>query len=248
MLLIITAALFFLLCQHNLELLKNNFIVNCGTERAISRQKHAGQMRYGLGPLNLQANKKEKLFCYKIIGSENVSSQKACIAIVVDDGGEKLLLAEKAAELEIPLTFSIIPYRKNSIETAKIAASHNKPYMLHLPMQALSDGDDGPFFIGAKTDKSKIREITANALASLPGAIGLNNHRGSMATESKDIIQPVLVELQERGLIFVDSRTSSKTVAYDTAKSMNIPALQNVLFLDNIPEREAIKKNISTKR
>jgi polysaccharide deacetylase 2 family uncharacterized protein YibQ len=169
-------------------------------------------------------------------------TDKAYIAIVIDDGGEKLLLAEKAAELTIPLTFSIIPYRRNSVDTAKIAMLHDKPFMVHLPMQAISDNDDGPFLIGAKTNKSDISEITAKALDSLPGAIGLSNHRGSLATESKDIVEPVILELKKRNMVFVDSKTSWRTVAYDIAKNMNVSTLQNVLFLDNIQDREVIKK------
>jgi hypothetical protein len=67
---------------------------------------------------------------------------------------------------------------------------------------------------------------------------------GSKFTEDPDKIRPVLKVLREKGLIFVDSRTSKDSVAYKLAKEMGLKATQRQIFLDNNQTEEAIIKQI----
>lgn len=47
-------------------------------------------------------------------------------------------------------------------------------------------------------------------------------------------------ELRRRGLFFIDSRTTAATVAYDTAERLGVRAASRKVFLDDMPDREAI--------
>jgi polysaccharide deacetylase 2 family uncharacterized protein YibQ len=59
---------------------------------------------------------------------------------------------------------------------------------------------------------------------------------GSRATEDEKTMRAVLDTLKPTGLYFVDSRTSSHSVACRMAREMGIPTGENVMFIDNEPE------------
>lgn len=172
--------------------------------------------------------------------------KKPILALIVDDGGSQTGLAKRLADTGLPLTWAIIPYTRSASETAKMADSKRIPYLVHLPMQAQSDKDgSSDYMVGRGLAPEQITDITKKALDSLPGAIGINNHRGSLATSIVEIMEPVIYELKARGLIFVDSRTSEKSVAYNVAVINGVPALRNRGFLDGSPERGEIEKRFS---
>lgn len=174
------------------------------------------------------------------------SGEKPILAIVVDDGGNQMNLTKSIAGLGIPMTWAILPYTRHAVETAKLAESLQIPYILHLPMQAQSDKDgSSEYIVGRGMTRQQIYDATLKALNSLPNPIGLNNHRGSLATSNSEIIEPVIAVLKERGLMFVDSRTSAQSVAYDVARASKVPTLRNRGFLDGSPEKNVIEKRFA---
>ena len=50
--------------------------------------------------------------------------------------------------------------------------------------------------------------------------------------------------LRERGLFFIDSRTTAATVAYSAAERAGIPAASRKVFLDDTPQSEAIRAQL----
>lgn len=167
--------------------------------------------------------------------------KKPLLAIVVDDGGNSLEMAKRVASLKLPLTWAILPYTRYANETSVIAADAGIPYLLHLPMQAEIDKDSKEYLVGVGMDRQKIKNVTVKALDSLPSPIGINNHRGSLATSKRDIMVPIMDVLKERDLLFFDSRTSGKSVAYGVAVAAGITAFKNGLFLDGTPDQSYIR-------
>ena len=74
--------------------------------------------------------------------------------------------------------------------------------------ETISEGDD---------DATIARRVAA-AIGQVPGAIGLNNHQGSLATADRRVVRAVLSVVRERGLFFLDSRTSAASVAAEEAR------------------------------
>ena len=148
------------------------------------------------------------------------------LALIVDDGGGQMEYTKRVAALDIPLTWAIMPYLRHSKDTLELAKSKGIPCLLHLPMQAEIDKDSSQYIIGKGMDADEVRQKTAAALDSLPGVVGINNHRGSLATADSKLMEPVMAELKERGLIFADSRTSGRSVAYQTAVAAGVPSVQ----------------------
>lgn len=167
---------------------------------------------------------------------------KKAVVLIVDDVGFSLSSAKELLEVKVPLTWSIIPYQSHSLSSLKLAKEHGIPAMLHLPMEAEVDRPGLKYQVNLEMDSESLRRFVKSAAGSLPGVIGVNNHRGSRATSTPRVMEAVLSEIQELGLIFVDSRTSGKSVAFRMAQEMKIPTLQNEVFLDHEASPESMRK------
>jgi uncharacterized protein len=85
--------------------------------------------------------------------------------------------------------------------------------------------------------------VFAAQLARVPHAIGVNNHEGSRLTQDARSMDWLMQALKHNGrLFFLDSRTSPKSIAYETARDQGIPALKRDVFLDNVASRRAVNR------
>ena len=160
---------------------------------------------------------------------------------VLDDAGETLAEIEPFLRLEFPFTVAVLPHLAQSHEVATAAAAAGKEVILHQPMEAENAADPGPGAIELGQGSAEIRAILHRNLASLPPVAGVNNHMGSRATRDEAVMQTVFEALHERGLFFLDSRTTHETVAPRVAAEVGVPIMERDVFLDHIPEREAIE-------
>jgi polysaccharide deacetylase 2 family uncharacterized protein YibQ len=166
--------------------------------------------------------------------------------VVIDDVGFDESMALDFARLGLPMTFAILPHQRYSLALASRLREMGHEVILHLPMQPVgrpgSDPGEGAVTEGLSRDE--IRAIVEGDLESVPGAVGLNNHMGSQATTDPILMRAVLEVTRERGLFFLDSRTTSATVAYDLAVEMGIPAARRTVFLDDRRERSYIEAQV----
>ena len=168
------------------------------------------------------------------------------LAVVIDDCGYNNEALKDLLSTGLPFSYAVIPYKQGSGEALRMIKAAGQTAMLHLPMEPL---DRGQMSEGDKTilvsmsDSEKAKAVKA-ALDSLPGVSGVNNHQGSRATGDRQTMDVVLKVLKERGLFFIDSRTSSRSVGYERAKKLGVPTGMNELFLDNEASTEAIYARI----
>ncbi len=156
-------------------------------------------------------------------------------AIIIDDLGSDLGAARKLLELPCPLTFSVLPHLRYSVEIADRAHRSGREVMLHLPMQPEpgSSVATGPGEIRIGTSSEEVASIIERDLDSVPYSAGVNNHMGSRATANPALMADVMKVLAERRLFFVDSRTTADSVALDLARRQGIPAFYRSVFLDD---------------
>lgn len=173
---------------------------------------------------------------------KNVAQGK--LAIVIDDFGYRGDLVEEFARYPHPLTFAILPNHPHTTNAARLANSHGKEYILHLPMEAMGNAPEEKQVIRVGDSQSKIDGMLQGGLGQIPGAIGVNNHQGSKATSDQGTMDKVMGTLKKEGLVFLDSRTSGSSVAERTARSLNIPTNSNKLFLDGEADVSYIKSKI----
>jgi polysaccharide deacetylase 2 family uncharacterized protein YibQ len=157
----------------------------------------------------------------------------ARISIVIDDVGYSLEKLDPFLEYPGPLTLSVLPHLPFSREASRLIKEAGKELILHLPMEPLGDADPGPGVILTSHDEETIRRLLDECLASVPGAVGANNHMGSRAMADSRVMEVVMRYFAERGMFFLDSGTTTDSKAPELAERFGVPFLRRNLFLDN---------------
>ncbi|MGQ9747981.1 MAG: divergent polysaccharide deacetylase family protein [Candidatus Caldatribacteriaceae bacterium] len=162
------------------------------------------------------------------------------VALVIDDLGYDLNLAEKILDLPIKCNVAILPDLPHTGEVADLAKKKGKEILIHFPMEALDERENAREKFLLRTDASpqKVEELLQQALAAIPGARGLNNHKGSRATSSSHLMEIFFQHLKGRKLYFLDSLTSPHSVAFQVARKAGIPAFRRDIFLDTYPSEK----------
>jgi polysaccharide deacetylase 2 family uncharacterized protein YibQ len=94
-------------------------------------------------------------------------------------------------------------------------------------------------------DEQAIGDRLDEALAALPTVTGVNNHMGSAATSDRPTMAALMQVLRGRDLLFIDSLTTSRSVAYAEAVKAGLPAAKNRIFLDYDSDNQVtIKANL----
>ena len=168
---------------------------------------------------------------------------KPKIAIVIDDVSSQ---AQKDAILAMgyKITMAFFPPTSGHPDSARIA--QNLPfYMIHFPMQA------SPKFKSPETHTLNITdsyETIENRVKQLrawyPNAVYTNNHTGSVFTENEEAMDKLFRALKKYNFIFVDSRTSGKSVAKKYAQKYNMPYIVRNIFIDNEENYQYIQNQL----
>jgi hypothetical protein len=157
------------------------------------------------------------------------------IAIIIDDMGRSTKAFEKLVNLNVPLTLSFLPDLPFTRDQSVRARAMGFDVMLHLPMEPKGYPRINPGRLAVLCDMkgSEIERTVEKAIEQVPGAIGVDNHMGSKATEDERVMRSVLSVLKRHGLFFVDSLTTNRSVAHKLARRMGVPTVRNDLFIDN---------------
>ena len=163
------------------------------------------------------------------------------IALIIDDIGFSFQRTRQFLDLDIPLTFSILPRLKNSYPLAHEIHMHGHEIMLHQPMEPYNpDLDPGPGALYLRYETDQISNIMQRNIDELPFISGVNNHMGSKFTAHGNKITAALNVIKANHLFFVDSLTTSRSKAFQTARRMQLTTGCRSIFLDNIPDTSAI--------
>lgn len=172
---------------------------------------------------------------------ENVPT-KGYIAIIIDDLGYKYKYDQRAINLPGQVTFAFLPHTPYVKSLAETANSRGNDIMLHLPMQALMETFYlGPGALTSDMTEQQFKQSLLDSIRSIPYLKGVNNHMGSLITSQYDSMQWLMDELAKTDLFFVDSRTTVKTVAEQTANQYQIKNTRRNVFLDHELNRPAIE-------
>jgi uncharacterized protein len=147
-------------------------------------------------------------------------------------------------KLPFPLTIAVLPGLPNSERAARALRAAGKELILHQPMQAVGGQNPGPGAILLGMSQAEVERVVEANLASVPGAIGLNNHMGSAATADLGIMEAVAAVAKKRGIYYLDSRTTSDTTVSVAARREGIRYWERDVFLDNTPDRASIMRSV----
>jgi len=153
----------------------------------------------------------------------------ARLTIVIDDLGQNLARDRQVLALPAPVVLAIIPETQHAAQLAAEAHRAGRTVLLHLPM----DPAGGPYAWHPEMASAERLQRLDRALERVPEADGVNNHEGSRMTADRPAMAELMQVLQERHLLFLDSRTSATTVAAAEAQKIGLASASRDVFLDN---------------
>lgn len=172
-----------------------------------------------------------------------IGKAKYRLAIVIDDMGNSIGRLDDIIALDLPVTVAVLPHLSRSADVAKKAGEHGLDLLLHMPMEPLNSSvnDPGPGAVFTTMSAEEVRSTLREDMAIVPGIIGINNHMGSKFTTDAELMRVVMEELKSKGLFFLDSKTTNKSVGVEVAREMDVRTVPRDIFLDNEQDQTYIE-------
>ncbi len=168
------------------------------------------------------------------------------IALLLDDFGHDPALVRRTLALGVPVALAFLPYPPRTARGLALAREAGAEILLHLPMEPEDpSADPGPLVLRVDMDATSLRRTVATALAAVPDAVGVNNHMGSRFTAHRPGMTVLMEELAARGLFFVDSRTTPRSVAAPLARAFAVPFAVRDVFVDNEATVAAVRARLA---
>ena len=177
---------------------------------------------------------------------DTTSKKIATIVLVIDDFGYRNdSVSDGFLDLNIPITCAIIPGHLQSRKFAQKAFAAGKEVIIHMPMESsLNTPGEDEYKIKSGMTSEEVEWRIREVLKEMPEAIGMNNHQGSKATTNGKVMSVLGSVLKANNKFFVDSRTTSKTVAEEIMRSIGVPTIRRHVFLDNDDSKDKISERI----
>ena len=163
------------------------------------------------------------------------------IAIVIDDVGYNLRRAERILDLPKELTLGLLPFAPHAQHIAERAHRSGREIILHQPMEPLFARRLEPGTLELSMSAASFAKQFTESLSQLPHATGVNNHTGSLLTAHRLPMEWLMTNIAQRGLYFLDSRTTPFTVAETTARELAVPTIRRDVFLDHVRSRQHLE-------
>ncbi len=162
------------------------------------------------------------------------------LAIIIDDLGYADLVSGQLRELGIPLTAAVIPDSPFARSEAQLLHDYGLEEIIHLPMQPMDPANHHPRdqFVLVDSSDAEIQALLQKSMAAVPFAGGMNNHMGSLLTSDQQVMRRVLGLIKKQGLFFVDSKTTTATVAHAVARALKVRTALRDVFLDDVQTYE----------
>ncbi|MCC3306088.1 divergent polysaccharide deacetylase family protein [Sneathiella sp. HT1-7] len=168
------------------------------------------------------------------------------IAIVIDDVGLSHRRVVALNDLPALLTMAFLPYAPGLQGKVELARQNGNEIMLHLPMEPTDHHvDPGPDALVTGLSREELKARTIRNLDSFKGYVGVNNHMGSRFTADGEAMAIVMDIMAARGLLFLDSKTTSASTGYRLAVERGMPSAKRDIFIDHVIDEKAILKQLA---
>lgn len=178
----------------------------------------------------------------------NVDDTRPWVAVLMTNLGLNRRETDAAIQL-LPgaVTLSFSPYAEDLDAWLETARSAGHEVFIDLPLEPLDfpRDDPGPSTLLTSLSTADNLNRLEWVLGRAPGYVGVATWMGSQFTTVEDAMMPILEGLKERGLMIVDSRGSSRSIATELASSIQLPRAFNNRFLDATPSITSIDRALA---
>jgi len=170
---------------------------------------------------------------------------RALVAVIIDDMGVDQRRSARVTQLPGPLTLSYMTYAPHAVEQSAAAHARGHELMMHMPMQPLASLDAGPDVLSEQLPPAELHRRIEADLDRFPGFVGINNHMGSKFTAYQPGMKIVMQSLHQRGLLFIDSMTTAKSVGMAEARAAGVPTARRNIFLDDFEDQASVAAQLA---
>ena len=165
------------------------------------------------------------------------------IAIVVGDLGLSTSATETAVEtLPAAVTLAFSPYAGRLDDWLRRSRNRGHEVLLTVPMEPLTypQDDPGPQTLLVAAGPERNRRRLEWLMSRAGGYVGLMNVMGERFVASRQALEPVLTEIDRRGLMFFDANGQQRSAVTPVATEMDLPIAVSDRSIDAIVSRDAI--------
>jgi len=213
-----------------------------GTLKALVEKTTSGSLPR-IGP----NGQKPSLAYARKLSPRTARSRKARIAIFI--GGMGLSgsgTTQAITKLPGAVTLAFAPYAKGLNNWRAQAQQNGHEVMLQIPMEPFDypDNDPGPYTLLNRLSVHKNILRLKWLMGRFTGYFGVTNYMGAKFTASADTLRPILEELNNRGLVFVDDGSSVRSRSKAVSQQVGIGHAKANIVIDAEHSRTAIMANL----
>lgn len=172
------------------------------------------------------------------------SSDRPKIALVLGGMGLNAKLTKQAIDaLPGNVTLGFAPYGENLQVEVNRARAAGHEIMLQLPMEPMGypAANPGPrTLLSDATPQENLAALRWH-LSRFAGYSGVTNYMGARLLGSEEALKPVLQEVRDRGLVFLEDASVSLSASEKVSAEVKLPARRAVTVIDADPVAPAIE-------
>ncbi|WP_417688279.1 divergent polysaccharide deacetylase family protein [Roseibium sp.] len=169
------------------------------------------------------------------------------IAVIISGLGLSEAGTQNAIDnLPADVTFAMAPYGSNLDRWMQRARSKGHELLLQMPLEPFDfpDNDPGPHTLLVSLRPGEMLDRLGWLLTRVTNYVGVVNEMGARYTSTQPSMQYLLEKLNERGLMFVDDGTSSRSLSAEVAAQVKSPFSSVDVVLDAVPREDEINAKL----
>lgn len=186
---------------------------------------------------------------WRVHGREyNDLTNRPRIAIIISGLGQNRRTTEDAINtLPSDVTLAFSPYGQDLQASTEEARRAGHELLVLVPMEPLDYpvNDPGPHSLLTTLSPADNIDKLHYVMSRFQNYVGLMNDMGSRFSASEESLRPIMSDLQRRGVIFVDARTTGATIIPGVARFYGVPTVSNSRYIDNVASASEIDRYLA---
>ncbi len=189
---------------------------------------------------------------YKIYArpSGEVKNNGKTVRVAIFVGGLGLSVSSTdnaVTKLPAQVSLGFAPYGTHLQTQVNKARVNGHEIMLQVPMEPFDypSSDPGPQTLLTVLSVQQNQERLRWFMSRYSGYIGITNYMGGKFTAQDNLLKPILQEIRDRGLMYVDDGSSSRSRALSLATDLKAPFAKADVVIDKQPSPEQIDARLN---